>query len=338
MIKKKKIKKKVEDKFVRIKALKCYDQVEEMLYAGFPCSAIADYVQVRMREYLDVSRMALTEMLNYYRRTMNDGRVVKGTLPRLFVRAEKNFSNKMKELERLEDQYKAIQYRFDILHGEERMHGRINPEVDKVNKSMLDIISRMHGIKMDLGLVGSRDLGTVTVSAERVELIKEKYGENAAKAFSNPVSRGRVLAALGAIRRAGQLNDRDGEEMDIGKRINLTDEEKESLVVDAEYTEMEKTDEDIELVDESKDGAVPNEDIDVPWPIDEEGYEEKVEALDPADIPDVEELPKVRDRAHHEVEMEPIRREPGWNLPPGPEKPSVRGNVVQRWSTKKKKK
>jgi len=332
------------DKFKRIRSLKCYNQVEEMLYAGYPPSGIANYIQVRMNEYRDVKRASLIDMLQRFRQSLKEGGLVRSTLPRVFSDAEKKFANKMKNLERLEDQYLAMQYRFDVLHAEERMTGQINPKVDKIDRRMEQIISKMHTIQMDLGLVGSRDLGTITVSAERVEFIKNKYGEKAAQAFADPVSRGRVLAALNAIKRAGSLRNRDGTPMQVGDHMDLSEDE--SRIVDIEYEATGGDDEH----EESDEGGGPEEweggppqhnldDIreDLSKP-DEDPMDERVEALDPDDDEE-EKMPNTPiDPPTQCVEMEPVRRKPDQRFPPGPMKPSVRGNVKDRTTSKDRKK
>ena len=80
-------------------------------------------------------------------------------------------------------------------------------------------------IKMDLGISGQRHLGTLTVSAERLDEIKKKYGDKAAKAMANPVSRARVLGALKAIQRTALLEAKEaGEivEQEDGEIIDVT--------------------------------------------------------------------------------------------------------------------
>lgn len=338
------------DKFKRIRTLRCYEYVEDMLYAGFPPSAVADYIQTRMHEYRDVKKTSLIEMLKRYRDSLKDAGLVCSTLPRAFVKAEKNFTNKMKELERLEDMYQAQQYRFDVAHGNERISGFLDPVVDKIEKGMRDIAMSMHRIKMDLGLVGSRDLGTITVTAQDEEYIKNKYGDGAAKAFADPVSRGRVLAALGALKRAGDLRNKDGSPLRIAEHMDLSEDER-AQIIDIEPEESEEEEGAVEeesepgvehhppvkkaprkkpsdFMPEGEDFSAPADDMD-----------ESVEALDVEDEPETEseEAPVASAPKAPEVVMEPVRRPTAPNLPPPPMKPSVRGNPEDRWTTRKKK-
>jgi len=328
-------------KFERIKSLRCYDQVEEMIYSGYPMSAVAHYIQNRMGEYQHVKRVSLMEMLRLYREHLKEkGGLVQRSLPRVFLQAEKKFSDKLEELKRLEERYQAMEYRFDVMHAEERMTGVINPQVDKIDRRMCEIITKMHGIKMDLGLVGSRDLGTINISAERLEYVRSRYGEGAAKALDDPVSRGRVLAALNAIKRSGQLRDSDGSPMDIHERMNLSEEEA-GQVVDVDY-EVEDGD---ELPDGEEWGHGGDEDDQGEHGGDEpllgedlsKPADDMVEDDEEGSTEDQEPDSDFVDPPAKETEMEPVRRS-SQGLPPGPMKPSVRGNVKKRWTTKDQKK
>lgn len=193
--------------FERIKKLRCHQEVYERLCAGYPCPEVARYIQEDEGEYTDVGRPSLTEMLrDYANREILLTDLIAPRLPHVVVKAHREFNDRMEDLRRLERAYEALLYRFDLSHGEERRNGKINADVDRQAKVLLDYISRMHDIKMDLGLTGSRDLGTLTVSAERLAEIREKYGEGAARAFADPVSRAKVL---GLIKRAMRLAGRE---------------------------------------------------------------------------------------------------------------------------------
>jgi hypothetical protein len=219
--------------YERIKKLYCHREVYERLCAGYPCPEVARYIQEDEGEYLDVGRRSLAEMLREYAETEIVGvDLIAPRLPHMVVKAQKEFSDRMEDLRRLERAYEALLYRFDLSHGEERRNGKVNPDVDRQAKVLMDYISKMHDIKMDLGLTGSRDLGTLTVSAERLAEIRDKYGEGAARAFGDPVSRAKVL---GLLKRVMRISDRgDMLEEDIGAQ---DDSEHYADSIDAEFSE-----------------------------------------------------------------------------------------------------
>lgn len=219
----------------RIANLRCYERVHDMVCAGYPLTAIANLIQDRMQEYLDVPKSTVVVALHRYRENLKEGGgLARDIMPRVFVEAKKKFSNKMEELERLEDIVLMLQYRIDLAHGTERMTNVVDPAVDRITREFTNVVTRMHDIKMDLGLVGSRDIGTITVSAERLEEVRLKYGDSAAKAYADPVSRNRVLAAIGAIRKVS------GDEAVKRLATEMGVADSDGTVIEAEFTTKDK--------------------------------------------------------------------------------------------------
>jgi hypothetical protein len=301
------------EKFHRIKGLDCYEEVEEMLYAGYPTSAVAEFIQKQNREYVDVRRKSLEEMLRLFRESLSDGVAIASTLPRQFIKAQQNFANKMAELEILGEMLQSQLYRFDVAHAHERMENLIDSQVEKQIDGITKTIMKIHSIKMDLGLIGSRDLGTITVSAERLEYIKNKYGEKAAKAFDNPVSRGRVLAALSAMRRLGKLRDKEGNLINLEDKMALTEEDRR--IINAEYHEVDEVTEVVkeeteEGVDKQEEDAIGEEKQVEPEPEPESELEPEPEPEPPP--------PKKKLKAPAAM------LKPENNLPPGPIKTGLK--------------
>lgn len=194
--------------FARIKGLRCHTEVVERLVAGYPCPDVARYIQEEEGEYLDVGRKSLSEMLRrYVNEEVSEADLISPRLPHLIVKASKEFGDRLEDLRRLERTYEVALYRLDLAHGRERRTGDIDAGVDKQMKVLIDLVAQMHAIKMDLGLTGSRDLGTLTVSAERLEEIRTRYGEGAARAFADPVQRAQVLGLLKRVMRLSGRSD-----------------------------------------------------------------------------------------------------------------------------------
>jgi hypothetical protein len=117
-------------------------------------------------------------------------------------------------LRRLERLYELGEYRLDLAHGQERRTGVIDPAVDRQARVVMEIVVRMHGLKMDLGLTGERERGVLIPSPERLEEIKERYGEPAATAFADPVQRAQVLGLLKRVLRLRERADIDDKVVD----------------------------------------------------------------------------------------------------------------------------
>ncbi len=214
------------EQFSKIYALQCYRRVYEMVVHGYPATEIARYIQESRREYLEVKYESLVSMICRYRDTLVPVESLAPRLPHYVAKKGREFGDRLEELKRLERMYEALEYRFDLTHGDERITGKVNEHLEKQAKPMTDVIMRMHNIKMDLGLSGSRDLGTLTISAERLAEIEAKYGKEAAEAMASPVSRGRILQAVNmAIERARLLEH--GEPIDA-EFVDSTRESSES--------------------------------------------------------------------------------------------------------------
>lgn len=196
------------ERWVRFKRLPCAQEVVERLVAGFPVADIARYLQEEEGLCLDVKRASLCDMLRQYATDeLVPADLIAPRLPHLVVKANKEFGERLEDLRRLERMYELGLYRIDLAHGQERRTGELNPDVDRHMKGLVDLVAKMHDIKMDLGLTGSRDLGTLTVSQERLAEIRTRYGEGAARAFADPVQRAQVLGLLKRVMRLSGRED-----------------------------------------------------------------------------------------------------------------------------------
>jgi len=186
------------EKYRRIKQLRCFAAVHEMLCCGYPVSHVAEYIH-KQGEYKTAKLNSLTQQLQLYRRDILPADILTTRRPHVIVSAREQYTDKLQELRRLDVQFEALLYRFDLEHARERELGVTNMCVDRIQHAIYDCIKLMHQIKMDLGISGQRHLGTLTVSAERLEEIRQKYGEGASRAMADPVSRARVLSVLRAV-------------------------------------------------------------------------------------------------------------------------------------------
>jgi hypothetical protein len=208
----------------RIKQLKCIRQVEEMLLSGCPCADVATYIQSDRRESEDVTRRVLAQQLSEYRQTLIGDEVVPWIPEYSTVR--KVIKDRLKNVERLEMVYEALMYEFRQAHGLSRRLGRPNPLMVKYAKEIRDTVMRIHDLEVSLGLVAAKEVGTLDVSEEKLEEIRERWGDEAARAYMKPVSRHRVLAAFEHIRRTAAVMDKDGKVIDGEFEVfpNVTDE------------------------------------------------------------------------------------------------------------------
>jgi hypothetical protein len=205
-----------KERFSRLKKLRCFQHIHEMLSHGYPAPAVAKFIQDQ-GEYGDIKEQSLIETLRRYRRDILPADVLVSRQPHIIIDARKQYTDKLEELRRLDDLYDALKYEFDVGHAKFRMTGYLDQEHRHATKNLIDTVRTMHMIKMDLGISGQRSLGTISISPERLEEIKLKYGDNAARAMADPVSRARVIAYLKAAQDAASLKAREeaGDIVDI---------------------------------------------------------------------------------------------------------------------------
>lgn len=198
----KKKKKKRPPRFAGLKQLPCFEEIRERILAGYPLAEIARYVQDEEGLYLHASRRSLAEALRrFVEKEIAPAGIVASKLPDYVAKATAEFGNRLEDLRRLERAYEVSEYRIALAHAQERRTGKINPQVDHHLKVIVDVVVRMHHLKMDLGLTGAPELGALTVSPERLAEIRERYGEGAAAAFADPVQRAQVLGLLKRVMR-----------------------------------------------------------------------------------------------------------------------------------------
>lgn len=204
------------ERFGKIKKLRCFKRVHEMLSHGYPAPGVAKFIQ-EQGEYDQVKEQSLIEILRKYRREILPADVLVSRQPHVIIDARKQYTDKLEELRRLDDVFDALKYEFDVGHAYFRETGFSSQEHRHTAKTLIELIHKMHMIKMDLGISGSRNLGTITVSPERLEEIRLKYGDKAAQAMADPVSRARVIAYLRAAQDAASLKAKEesGEVIDV---------------------------------------------------------------------------------------------------------------------------
>lgn len=201
--------KKRKDRFHRIKQLRCFDRVHDMLCYGYPAPEVAKFIKSQ-GEYNTANVRSLAETLKRYRRKeILPSDVLARRRPDIIIEAKKAYSDKLEELRQLELLLNGTLYRYDLQSAREMESGAYDQAVDRIGKEVRDILRTMHGIKMDLGISGQRQLGTLNLSAERIDEIKEKYGSGPAKVMADPVSRARVIAYMRAAEDAALLKARE---------------------------------------------------------------------------------------------------------------------------------
>lgn len=206
-----------ERRFGSIKELKCFDEVKRRLIDGEQTKDIARFIQEDCGEYLGVERTTVDQALGLFRKTFTPTELLAARTPKVVIDARKRFGDGSIELERLDELYEYQKLRLErlkkleakkILDFLEAEKGEKKPSWFSLTNNRLgfevmnlkEIIKTMHEIKMDLGLHGGRNLGTLTVAPQVTEDIRRSYGEGAARAFQNPESRGKIMSIIKTVK------------------------------------------------------------------------------------------------------------------------------------------
>lgn len=218
--------KKVQEKYARIKALNCFDRVNQMLCYGYPAPEVARFI-ISQGEYKNVKFNTVVEAIQHYRRDeILPADVLACRRPDILVDANKKYQDKLEDLGRMDVLYEKLVYRLDTLIAKEMETGVSSVETIKTVNSIHNLMRTMHVTKMDLGISGQRQLGTVYVSPEKLSEIEDKYGKGAARAMANPVSRARVLSVLKAVEDEAAMLER--EHMGEGIVVKRSDGQEDS--------------------------------------------------------------------------------------------------------------
>jgi hypothetical protein len=185
----------------RIKLMRCWAQVREMLVAGHPVPRVVEYIQTSALELTDVARPTLITILTEIRR--KEIPVVEKLAvqdPKALDEAKKEFHDKYANL-------RGIQGLLNMQLERIQMGREMEKKIKVINTRLASEVSLAHSfyesmqrIQMEMGFFGEKKLGTITVMPQDVDAARRKYGEQVATAMMSPESRGRVLSILSQVR------------------------------------------------------------------------------------------------------------------------------------------
>lgn len=202
-------KREVARRFERLKALKCYEAVVQMILAGFPLMGVVQFIQEHKGEYTDVKPSSLFTMLSDFRATLPTGESVSAFDPQRVIALQREFSDQEQDL-------RDITWAIDMLKENLQAAYQIVAETGYPSKGLqvdLDTLSRMimrrHEIRMDLGLGGkTRQLGTLTVAPALMRRVHDKHGMVFDEIIGNPEKLSQVVSgATRLLEAASQRTD-----------------------------------------------------------------------------------------------------------------------------------
>jgi len=192
-----------EHRFVKLRSLKCFDEVHQHILEGWPVSKVAEWVQEERKEYTEASREGLTSMLRKYRDSIPPAQLIRDQIPRKFIHAAEQVDESLDELSELERLYMLQMDRIGLEMKTERAIGKLFPSMTQEIRTAREILSTIAELKMDLG-VNSRKIGRLDVNAELVAKVESQgAAPQVAVVLANPESRQRLLSAANKLLKQG---------------------------------------------------------------------------------------------------------------------------------------
>ena len=190
--------------FDRLEALHCFEEVYDQLVYGMPIMEVARFIKKERGECMSIALGTLLGDLGEYRSARLVGEIMSLHSPKIIAEARLSFGNKVEELRRLENIFLSLEYDVECHVARSRAEGiGLSDEAIKKIEVLIKTVDKMHDMKMDLGLTGGRDLGKLTIDAEKIDEVKSAFGESAVVVLKDPVSRARVLNAYKKLQAAG---------------------------------------------------------------------------------------------------------------------------------------
>jgi predicted metal-dependent hydrolase len=182
---------------------------------------LARYIQDERREYRDVTRPSLVNMLHKYRATFPPGSLIAKRLPKVFSKAAEQVRKGVDEVKELEELVLLQKKRLKIDSGTEKKIGKLLPTTVQEVRALREVLSTLKDVKMDLGL-SKRHLGELSVDTTLIAGVIGCYGSpSVAKVMQNAQSRQKVLGvaerflALAAASEDSEIVDSSGEVIDV---------------------------------------------------------------------------------------------------------------------------
>lgn len=184
------------DRYKRLKSLNCFPEVNGMLKEGRSPNDVARFIQEQRGEYDDIKHDTLMRILQKYREEIPPAQLIAPQRPKVVFDAQDRFDDGVRELERLDELYNLQMERVYEAREREKTFPFLIDNLRENIDQAVKIVHEMHDVKMDLGIGGGRNLGTLTMSPGTVDYVKSQYGDGVARVIQSSESRNKVLSLV----------------------------------------------------------------------------------------------------------------------------------------------
>lgn len=183
-------------RFRRIRTSPLYPVILERIKAGDSPIRLAHWMQ-EQGEADDVKVSTLIVELCAFRREVAALHLLDRREPKFVKDAKDRAEAAISEIEEIADIYRLQRKRIQRMVRLEKKMGVSNRMVGNEVRIAAELLRSSHAIKMDLGVNGGRDLGTLTlqpgVPPSAVHQTHQTYGDGVARVLDDPQSRQRLL-------------------------------------------------------------------------------------------------------------------------------------------------
>jgi hypothetical protein len=191
-------------RFKKLRGLKCYPEVYTRICDGWALAEVARFVQEERKEYDEISRGGLEQMLAEFRKEIPAGDLVKKRFPEVYDAAKAKVEEGIDEVAELEALYRIQMHRIGMDFATEKKIGKALPSMTSEIKEARSLLETLANLKMELGLADraptrhEHDVSVgVEVEATLGEDLSARFGSEAVKeVLANPESRRRVQGVV----------------------------------------------------------------------------------------------------------------------------------------------
>jgi hypothetical protein len=197
-----------KEEFSRLRMLKCFGELVSRLKSGQSTYQIAKWVQDEKGEGLDVAVGSLRAQIAAFRREMKALVLLEARQPAFVQEAMDKVNKGLNELDELQSIYELQKQRIVAMHELETKLGISNRMTGNEVRIAAELLRTRHQIKMDLGVDGGPNLGTLTIQPgvrpQDRYAVRDRYGSEIESVIDVPEKRQRVLDT---VRRALALTE-----------------------------------------------------------------------------------------------------------------------------------
>lgn len=155
---------------MRLRTLKCYSEVRQMVLEGQPVPEVVRFIQEEAKEYTDVTVASLTRTLYRYKNSIPPADFLAVRLPRKHVEAQQAVASSLDELKELKQLYDLQFARIKKLtEAEKGLNNVLFPNLTQEIRVATEILNASASVKRAAGLFPPPSAGEGTSQSAQTE-------------------------------------------------------------------------------------------------------------------------------------------------------------------------